>query len=118
MPPAPSARAGPPPCTRPWPSRGPSRAAPADVAPYDPGVQELEFTVEPFVEGRPGAHVAAAIRAATDAGTEVEVGPFGSSCRTDDERMPDLVAAITRAAFENGATHLSLHVARVDGAGA
>jgi hypothetical protein len=30
--------------------------------------------------------------------------------------MPDIVAAITRAAFANGATHLSLHVARLDGA--
>lgn len=78
-------------------------------------MQELEFTVEPFVEGHPGAHVTAAIQAATDAGAAVDVGPFGSSCRTDDERMPDVVAAIARAAFANGATHLSLHLARVDG---
>ena len=80
-------------------------------------MQELEFTVEPFVEGQPGAHVAAAIQAATDAGADVEVGPFGSSCRAADADMPELVAAITRAAFANGATHLALHVARVDGAG-
>ena len=78
-------------------------------------MQELEFTVEPFVEGRPGVHVTAAIEAASDAGALVDVGPFGSSCRVDDERMPDIVAAITRAAFANGATHLSLHVARLDG---
>jgi hypothetical protein len=78
-------------------------------------VQELEFTVEPFVEGHPGPHVTAAIEAATDAGAVVDVGPFGSSCRTDDGRMPELVAAITRAAFAHGATHLSLHVARVEG---
>jgi hypothetical protein len=25
--------------------------------------------------------------------------------------MPDIVAAVTRAAFANGATHVSLHVA-------
>ena len=78
-------------------------------------MQELEFTVEPFVEGRPGAHVTAAIAAATDAGADVDVGPFGSSCRAADDRMPDLVAAITRAAFANGATHLSIHVARLEG---
>ena len=78
-------------------------------------MQELEFTVEPFVEGRPGAHVTAAIQAATDAGADVDVGPFGSSCRTEDELMPDVVAAIARAAFANGATHLSLHLARVEG---
>lgn len=81
-------------------------------------MQELEFTVEPFVEGRPGVHVTAAIDAATDAGAAVDVGPFGSTCRASDERMPDIVAAVTRAAFANGATHVALHVARVDGAGA
>ena len=79
-------------------------------------MQELEFTVEPFVEGRPGPHVAAAIQAATDAGAAVDVGPFGSTCRIDDAAMPDVLAAITRAAFANGATHVSLHLARVEDA--
>jgi hypothetical protein len=78
-------------------------------------VQELEFTVEPFVEGRPGPHVTAAIDAATDAGATVDVGPFGSTCRVGDDVMPDVVAAITRAAFGHGATHVSMHVARVEG---
>jgi hypothetical protein len=77
-------------------------------------VQELEFTIEPFVEGRPGPHVTAAVDAAAAAGAEVDFGPFGSSCRLDDGRMPDVVAAITRAAFANGATHVSLHLARVE----
>jgi uncharacterized protein YqgV (UPF0045/DUF77 family) len=77
-------------------------------------VQELEFTVEPFVEGRPGPHVTAAIDAAINAGADVDVGPFGSSCRVGDDLMPDVVAAITRAAFDHGATHVSMHVSRVD----
>jgi uncharacterized protein YqgV (UPF0045/DUF77 family) len=77
-------------------------------------VQELEFTVEPFVEGNPGPHVMAAVDAATAAGAQIEFGPFGSSCRVDDARMPDVVAAITRAAFANGATHVALHVAKVE----
>lgn len=77
-------------------------------------MQELEFTVEPFVEGRPGPHVTAAVDAATAGGADVEFGPFGSSFRAADEAMPDLVAAIARAAFANGATHVSLHLARVD----
>ena len=77
-------------------------------------MQELEFTIEPFVEGRPGPHVTAAIEAATGAGATVDVGPFGSACRVGDDRMPDVVAAITRAAFDHGATHVSLHVARVE----
>jgi uncharacterized protein YqgV (UPF0045/DUF77 family) len=81
-------------------------------------VQELEFTIEPFVEGRPGPHVTAAVEAVTAAGADVEFGPFGSTCRADDATMPDLVAAIARAAFEHGATHVSLHLARIEDVGA
>ena len=83
------------------------------VGPTLPWVQELEFTIEPFVEGQPGPHVTAAVDAATAVGAEVEFGPFGSTCRADDGLMPELVAAITRAAFANGATHVSLTVARI-----
>jgi hypothetical protein len=77
-------------------------------------VQELEFTVEPFVEGHPGPHVTAAVEAATRAGAEVDFGPFGSSLRAADDVMPRLVAEVARAAFAHGATHVSLHLARVD----
>jgi len=80
-------------------------------------VQELEFTVEPFVEGHPGPHVRAAVEAATASGADVEFGPFGTTCRATDDAMPGLVAAISAAAFANGATHVSLHLARLpDGA--
>ena len=74
-------------------------------------MQVLEFTVEPFVEGAPGPHVEAAVEAATAAGAAVEFGPFGSTCRATAELMPEIIAAVTRAAFANGATHVSLHVA-------
>jgi uncharacterized protein YqgV (UPF0045/DUF77 family) len=77
-------------------------------------VHELEFTVEPFVEGRPGPHVTAAVDAARAAGAEVEFGPFGSTCRADSATMPDVLSAIARAAFANGATHVSLNVAKID----
>ena len=70
----------------------------------------VEFIVEPFVDGHPGPHVRAAVDAATAAGAEVEFGPFGSTGRVSGESMPDVVAAITRAAFANGATHVTLHV--------
>ncbi|MET0146078.1 MAG: hypothetical protein ABW328_15050, partial [Ilumatobacteraceae bacterium] len=76
-------------------------------------VQEIEFTVEPFVEGRPGPHVTAAVEAATLAGADVDFGPFATTCRAADDVMPDIVAGITRAAFANGATHVMLHVTRV-----
>jgi|SoiMethySBSTD1v2_1073268.scaffolds.fasta_scaffold116231_3 uncharacterized protein YqgV (UPF0045/DUF77 family) len=70
----------------------------------------VEFTIEPFVDGRPGPHVQAAVEAATAAGAVVEFGPFGSTGRASAESMPDVVAAITRAAFANGATHVTLSV--------
>ena len=73
-------------------------------------MQELEFTVEPFVEGQPGPHVQAAVDAAAALGGTVEFGPFGSTCRAPADLMPAIVAAVTGAAFANGATHISLHV--------
>ena len=75
---------------------------------------ELEFTIEPFVEGRPGRHVQAAVAAVEASGVNVEFGPFGSTCRADDAEMPAIVAAIVATAFANGATHVSLHVTSQD----
>jgi isopentenyldiphosphate isomerase len=95
----------------------PTLAVPGDStrrAAYDRRVQQLEFTVEPFVEGRPGPHVQAAVDAATAAGADVEFGPFGSTCTAAAESMPDIVAAVTRAAFAHGATHVTMHVAEAD----
>jgi uncharacterized protein YqgV (UPF0045/DUF77 family) len=74
----------------------------------------LEFTIEPFVEGNPGPHVTAAIAAAERFGTAVEVGPFGSSCVVDVDQAAAVVAALVEAAFANGATHVSLHAARLE----
>jgi len=71
---------------------------------------ELEFTIEPFVEGQPGPHVRAAVDAVEALGVTVEFGPFGSSCHSPGEAMPAVVAAIVREAFANGATHVSMHV--------
>ncbi len=71
----------------------------------------LEFTVEPFVEGRPGPHVTAAVAAAERAGGSIEFGPFGSSCSAPNDDMPDVIAGLVRAAFANGASHVTIHVA-------
>ena len=72
----------------------------------------VEFTIEPFVEGSPGPHVTAAIDAARALGADVEIGPFGSSCAVDLGAVGALVASVTDAAFANGASHVSVHVAR------
>ncbi|MEO6125563.1 MAG: hypothetical protein ABIR32_17835 [Ilumatobacteraceae bacterium] len=72
---------------------------------------QLEFTVEPFVEGHPGPHVTAAVAAAERAGGTVEFGPFGSVCGASDDEMPTVIAELVRAAFANGASHVTIHVA-------
>ena len=72
----------------------------------------VEFTIEPFVEGRPGPHVTAAISAAEARGLDVEVGPFGSSVVVELVEVGSVIGVISDAAMANGATHVSVHVAR------
>jgi uncharacterized protein YqgV (UPF0045/DUF77 family) len=73
-------------------------------------VYRVDFTIEPFVEGRPGPHVTAAVEAVQALGLEVDIGPFGSSCTVEGDSAPDVVAAIVRAAVEHGATHVNVDV--------
>ena len=76
-------------------------------------VQRVEFTIEPFVEADPGAHVTAPVEALRRSGIDVEVGPFGSGCTVPDRRIGDVVATITRIAVEHGATHINIDVEAV-----
>jgi uncharacterized protein YqgV (UPF0045/DUF77 family) len=69
-----------------------------------------EFTVEPFTAGDPGPHVQAAFDAATAAGLDVEIGPFGTAIEGDDEQVIETVATILRASLEHGATRVSVQV--------
>lgn len=77
----------------------------------------VEFTVEPFVEGEPGEHVRAAVAAVEALGVAVEFGPFGSSCRVAEAMVAAVTSAVIDAAVANGATHVALHVDRLDEAG-
>jgi uncharacterized protein YqgV (UPF0045/DUF77 family) len=72
----------------------------------------VEFTVEPFVEGKPGPHVTQAVAAVEARGLTVDFGPFGSSFEVEVASMPEVVAELMRAAYENGATIVSVSVAR------
>ncbi len=72
----------------------------------------VEFTIEPFVEGRPGPHVTAAIAAAAARGLDVEIGPFGSSVIVELTEVGAVIGDLSDAAMANGATHVSVHVAR------
>ena len=75
-----------------------------------PGVHRIEFTIEPFVEGRPGPHVTEAIEAVRRLGVEIEVGPFGSACTVTEARSAEVVATIVGAAFAHGADHVNVDV--------
>lgn len=78
----------------------------------------VEFTIEPFVEGRPGPHVTAAIEAARRIANDLEIGPFGSSCSVPTDRLDALLAALGRSAFGGGATRLTIQIENTANGGA
>lgn len=75
----------------------------------------MEFTIEPFHEGKPGPHVLAAVAAAEALGATIEFGPFGSTCTVPADRVAAVSGAIVAEAFAHGATHVSLHVEHLAG---
>lgn len=77
-------------------------------------MQRVEFTIEPFTEGRPGPHVTAPTDALRARGITVDVGPFGSSCDVADDDVGDVVASLVRAAVGHGASHVNVHLERID----
>lgn len=77
-------------------------------------MQRVEFTIEPFVEARPGPHVTAPAEALSRLGIDVEVGPFGSGCDVPSDQVGNVVATVVRVAVENGATHVNVDVSAID----
>lgn len=80
------------------------------------GRVRIEFTVEPFVEGRPGPHVKAAIDAASRRGLEVDVGPFSTIVDVPGDDIGEAVAELVTTALDHGASRVSLQVEPVAGA--
>lgn len=76
---------------------------------------EVDFTVEPFDEGRPGPHVTKAIEAAEATGVTVAVGPFGTALEGTQEQIVAAVGAALEAALAEGATRVSVTVTNPDG---
>lgn len=72
----------------------------------------VEFLVEPFSEGNPGAHVVAAVQAVENAGLPLEVGPFGNVTSGESATVLAAVNAALTAALAAGATRVSLSVVR------
>ena len=74
----------------------------------------VEFTIEPFVEGRPGRHVRAAINQARRLGLEPDVGPFATAIEGERGEVVPALAAIVDAAVGAGAVRVTMTVVRPD----
>ena len=70
----------------------------------------IEFLVEPFVEGKPGGHVSAAIDAFTSRGLEVEFGAFASTSIGPPDVISEAVGAMIADALAAGATAVNVQV--------
>ena len=75
----------------------------------------VEFTIEPFVAGSPGAHVTAAVAAVEAHGVSVDFGPFGSSFTIGQDRLPLVISDLMKSAYDNGATYVSVAVGKSGG---
>lgn len=77
----------------------------------------VEFTVEPFREGRLGAHVEAALRSFREEGFTPDIGPFGTTVVGELGPLMTALARATEASFEAGATGMALNVRAATGTG-
>jgi hypothetical protein len=70
----------------------------------------VEFTVEPFIEGKPGPHVTRAVAAVEARGLTVDFSLFGSSFEVEVASMPEVVADAMGVSHITVYNHLnSLH---------
>ncbi len=74
----------------------------------------VEFTIEPFVEGEPGAHVLAGLEAVRAAGLEPHMDAFGSSITVEVDRVAEGIRALITAATAAGATQVSIQLRVTD----
>jgi len=72
----------------------------------------IEFTIEPFVDGRPGAHVRAAWQSVEARGCELERGPFSATVEVESDQAHAVVSDVVRAALDHGATRVAVQVER------
>jgi uncharacterized protein YqgV (UPF0045/DUF77 family) len=70
-----------------------------------------EFTTEPFQgEGDPPAHATEPVRLLEQAGFAVDFGPLGTGVAGESAALLDALRDAVAAAFEHGATSLTLQV--------
>jgi uncharacterized protein YqgV (UPF0045/DUF77 family) len=70
----------------------------------------VEFVIEPFTDGNPGAHVRAGIEAMEARGLTVSMGPFGSSVEGDIKNLTPAIEAMVQAAISDGADRVLVEV--------
>ena len=70
----------------------------------------VEFVIEPFVEGSPGPHVRSGIEAMAARGLGVSMGPFGSSVSGEVEELSEAIGAMVAAAANDGARRVLVEV--------
>ena len=70
----------------------------------------VEFVIEPFVEGSPGQHVRSGIEAMAARGLDVSMGPFGSTVSGEVEELSDAIGAMVTAAAHDGARRVLVEV--------
>lgn len=70
----------------------------------------VEFTIEPFIAGAPGAHVQAAVDEARRLGLQPEMGPFATTVEGDATRVLGGLPAIVAEAIDAGARRVALTV--------
>ena len=71
---------------------------------------DLEFLVEPFKEGEPGAHVTAALDAAQAAGLAPELGAFATTATGEVSTVAAAVHDLIVAAMREGASRLQIQI--------
>ncbi len=70
-----------------------------------------EFTTEPFQgEGEPPEHATAPVHVLQQAGLEVDFGPLGTGATGESDALLDALREAVAAAFDRGATRVSLQV--------
>ena len=67
-----------------------------------------EFTIEPFTDGSPGPHVAAALEAIAAHGLSHEMGPFATRITGDPAAVTAAMQAAVAAALGAGASRISV----------
>lgn len=75
---------------------------------------KAEFTTEPFSEEETPAHALCARDTALTAGLQVDFGPLGTAVSGESEPLFDSLGPIARAAFEAGATTMTLRLQQQD----